>query len=132
MWPHFYKPIQARRRLGKILSNIIKEREEGRSEKKGLLGCLLNFRAENGQILADDQIADNIIGVLFAAQDTTASMLTWILKYIHDDPKLLAAIKVTILLGFIHPSINFLNLYKAKLSTNSLNLQVISMYATSV
>lgn len=91
-----YKSIQARRRLSKILSSIIKERKEERSVQKGLLGCLLNSRDENGQILTDDQIADNIIGVLFAAQDTTASMLTWILKYIHDDPKLLAAIRVTI------------------------------------
>ncbi|KAI9165704.1 hypothetical protein LWI28_019098 [Acer negundo] len=42
---------------------------------------------------SDDQIADNVIGVLFAAQDTTASLLTWILKYIHDDSKLLQAVK---------------------------------------
>ena len=77
--------------------------------QKGLLGCLLNSRDENGQILTDDQIADNIIGVLFAAQDTTASMLTWILKYIHDDPKLLVAIRVTIQHGLIHPSVNFLS-----------------------
>ncbi|NP_001267962.1 hypothetical protein VitviT2T_011044 [Vitis vinifera] len=89
----FSKSASARRRLSKILSSIIKERKEERSVQKGLLGCLLNSRDENGQILTDDQIADNIIGVLFAAQDTTASMLTWILKYIHDDPKLLAAIR---------------------------------------
>lgn len=93
--------------MSKILSSIVKERiREGRTEQKGLLGCLLNFRDENGQIFTDDQIADNIIGVLFAAQDTTASMLTWILKYINDEPKLLAAIRVMILLILIHPSVN--------------------------
>ncbi|XP_050376376.1 abscisic acid 8'-hydroxylase CYP707A1-like [Argentina anserina] len=41
----------------------------------------------------NDQIADNIIGVLFAAQDTTASVKTWIIKYLHDDPKILEAVK---------------------------------------
>ncbi|PNX59971.1 abscisic acid 8 -hydroxylase 4-like protein [Trifolium pratense] len=45
-------------------------------------------------MLSDEEIADNVIGVLFAAQDTTASVLTWILKYLHDDPKLLEAIKM--------------------------------------
>ena len=59
-----------------------------------LLGHLLNYNDEKGQMLSDDQIADNVIGVLFAAQDTTASVLTWILKYLHDDQKLLEAIKV--------------------------------------
>lgn len=63
---------------------------------KDLLASLMNYRDENGEHLTDDQIADNIIGVLFAAQGTTASLLTWILKYMHDDPKLLGAIKVRI------------------------------------
>ena len=58
------------------------------------MGHLLNFKNEKGEILTEDQIADNIIGVLFAAQDTTASVLTWILKYLHDDQKLLEAVKV--------------------------------------
>ena len=55
---------------------------------------LLSFKNEKGEILTEDQITDNIIGVLFAAQDTTASVLTWILKYLHDDQKLLEAVKV--------------------------------------
>lgn len=62
--------------------------------EKDLLGHLLNFKDENGETLTKDQISDNIIGVLFAAQDTTASVLTWILKYLHDDQKLLEAVKV--------------------------------------
>lgn len=65
--------------------------------KKDLLGHLLNFKDEKVQTLTEDQIADNIIGVLFAAQDTTASVLTWILKYLHDGQKLLEAVKVSIL-----------------------------------
>lgn len=61
--------------------------------EKDLLGHLLNFNDEKGQTLTEEQIADNIIGVLFAAQDTTASVLTWILKYLHDDQKLLEVVK---------------------------------------
>lgn len=62
--------------------------------EKDLLGCLLNSKDENGEVLSDDKIADNIIGVLFAAQDTTASVMTWIVKYLHDNPKLLEGVKV--------------------------------------
>lgn len=79
------------------MSEIICEREEKKPLQKDLLGYLMNCRDERGQTeLTKDQIADNIIGVLFAAQDTTASVLTWILKYLHDDPKLLEAVKVRI------------------------------------
>ena len=85
--------MQARKRLSKILSDIISERKEKRLLEKDLLGCLLNSKDEKGEVLTDDQIADNIIGTLFAAQDTTASVMTWIVKYLHDNPKLLEAVK---------------------------------------
>lgn len=86
--------LKARKRLRQILSKIICERKEKRLEERDLLGQLLNFKDEKGQTLSEDKIADNIIGVLFAAQDTTASVLTWILKYLHDNQKLLQAVKV--------------------------------------
>uniref|UniRef100_A0A2P2JBB7 (+)-abscisic acid 8'-hydroxylase n=1 Tax=Rhizophora mucronata TaxID=61149 RepID=A0A2P2JBB7_RHIMU len=89
----YHKALSARKKLNKILSEIICEREEKKLEDKDLLGYLLNFKNGKGQVLTEDEIADNIIGVLFAAQDTTASVLTWILKYLHDDPKLLEAVK---------------------------------------
>jgi (+)-abscisic acid 8'-hydroxylase len=89
--------LKARKRLSEIVSEIICGREEKKLLQKDLLGCLMNSREERGKTaLTKDQIADNIIGVLFAAQDTTASVLTWILKYLHDDPKLLEAVKVRV------------------------------------
>ncbi|KAJ9674416.1 hypothetical protein PVL29_023765 [Vitis rotundifolia] len=89
----YKKALSARKRLSKILSELIGERKEKRLADKDLLGSLLNSKDEKGETLTNDQIADNIIGVLFAAQDTTASVMTWILKYLHDDPKLLEAVK---------------------------------------
>ncbi|XP_055835968.1 abscisic acid 8'-hydroxylase CYP707A1 [Solanum dulcamara] len=90
----YRKALQARKRLGKILSEIISERKEKKVLEKGLLSCFLNAKEEKGLlVLNEDQIADNIIGVLFAAQDTTASVLTWILKYLHDNPKLRECVK---------------------------------------
>ncbi|KAG8654761.1 abscisic acid 8'-hydroxylase CYP707A1 [Manihot esculenta] len=89
----YKKALTARKRLSKILGDIISERKEKRLLEKDLLGCLLNSKGDKGQVLTDDQIADNVIGALFAAQDTTASALTWIVKYLHDNPKLLEAVK---------------------------------------
>ncbi|KAJ0076625.1 hypothetical protein Patl1_36134 [Pistacia atlantica] len=89
----YHKALLARKRLSKIVSEIICQRKEKRIVEKDLLGHLLNFKDGKEQVLTEDQIADNIIGVLFAAQDTTASVLTWILKYLQDNQKLLEAVK---------------------------------------
>ncbi|KAK9231207.1 hypothetical protein WN943_021439 [Citrus x changshan-huyou] len=85
--------LRARRRLDQTLSEIIKERKEKSVADTDLLASLMNYKDENGEHLTDDQIVDNIIGVLFAAHGTTASLLTWILKYMHDDRNLLGAIR---------------------------------------
>lgn len=92
---------KARKRIREIISEIICKRKEQRLIEKDLLGHLLSYKNEKGKTLTDEQIADNVIGVLFAAQDTTASVLTWILKYLHDNQKLLEAIKVRIIVPHI-------------------------------
>ncbi|KAM7479189.1 hypothetical protein LguiA_027402 [Lonicera macranthoides] len=89
----YRRAIVARKRISQILQEIINERKEMKVLESDLLGHLLNFKDKKGQALTEDQIADNVIGVLFAAQDTTASVLTWILKFLHDDHKLLEAVK---------------------------------------
>ncbi|XP_010519301.1 PREDICTED: abscisic acid 8'-hydroxylase 4 [Tarenaya hassleriana] len=89
----YYKALMARKRLNTVVSKIIRERKEKRLAERDLLGNLLSFKGEKGHVLSQEQIADNIIGVLFAAQDTTASVLTWIIKFLHDDKKLLEAVK---------------------------------------
>ncbi|KAI3460233.1 hypothetical protein Pfo_016896 [Paulownia fortunei] len=89
----YQKAVNARKRLSEILNNITRERKEKKLLENDLLSCLLNSKDDKGQTLSEDQIADNIIGVLFAAQDTTASAMTWVVKYLHDNPKLLEAVK---------------------------------------
>lgn len=86
--------LKARKELGEILNKITKEIKEKELVEKDMISCLLHSKDDKGETLNDDQIADNIIGVLFAAQDTTASALTWILKFLHDNPKHLEAVKV--------------------------------------
>uniref|UniRef100_A0A7N0T0R6 (+)-abscisic acid 8'-hydroxylase n=1 Tax=Kalanchoe fedtschenkoi TaxID=63787 RepID=A0A7N0T0R6_KALFE len=91
----YHTAISARRRLSQTLREIIHERKEQlRVAESNLLDHLLRYRDGEGRGLSDDQIADNVIGVLFAAQDTTASALTWIVKYLHDDAKLLEAVQM--------------------------------------
>ncbi|CAL1389490.1 unnamed protein product [Linum trigynum] len=98
----YHGAVSARKRLGEIVREIIiitrdrrnKEKKSSSSvEKEGLLGQLLDFKDGEGGTLTDEEIADNIIGVVFAARDTTASVLTWVLKFLADDHNLLQAVK---------------------------------------
>ncbi|GLJ55943.1 hypothetical protein SUGI_1201000 [Cryptomeria japonica] len=89
----YNKAMKARRRLNEVLSKVIAERRASKISCNDLLGTLMDSTDDNGsEPLKDNQIADNIIGVIFAAQDTTASVLTWIIKYLRDYPRLLEAV----------------------------------------
>ncbi|KAL8154073.1 hypothetical protein V2J09_011833 [Rumex salicifolius] len=96
----YHKSMKARKLLNETLKKLIAKRRRGSKEieNEGLLGILLKstqnkaYCRQNGKVLSDAQIADNIIGVIFAAHDTTASVLTWVLKYLHDDQELLEAV----------------------------------------
>ncbi|KAL8536574.1 hypothetical protein ACS0TY_011961 [Phlomoides rotata] len=84
----FHKAMKARKELAKILAKILSLRRERKQNHNDLLGSFMG----DAEGLTDDQIADNIIGVIFAARDTTASILTWILKYLAENPSVLQAV----------------------------------------
>ncbi|CAN6913146.1 unnamed protein product [Brassica oleracea] len=84
----FHKSMKARKELSQILARILSERRENSSSHNDLLGSFMGDKEE----LTDEQIADNIIGVIFAARDTTASVMTWILKYLAENPNVLEAV----------------------------------------
>ncbi|OWM72273.1 abscisic acid 8'-hydroxylase CYP707A2-like isoform X2 [Punica granatum] len=92
----FHKSMKARRELAGILSKIISRRRRRRrnssssssSSSSDLLGSFMDLR----EGLSDEQIADNVIGVIFAARDTSASVLTWCLKFLSEYPSDLQAV----------------------------------------
>jgi len=88
----FHKAMKARKELAQILAQIISSRREKKQEYKDLLGSFMDEKSG----LSDEQIADNVIGVIFAARDTTASVLTWIVKYLGENINVLESVIVSI------------------------------------
>lgn len=91
----FHRAMKARKELANILANILSLRREMNStdHSSDLLGSLMG----DAESLSDQQIADNVIGVIFAARDTTATVLTWIVKYLAENPTALQAVTVYII-----------------------------------
>jgi len=81
----FHKSMKARKELAQILAEVISIRRMKQNHHTDLLGSFMGDK----EGLTDEQIADNIIGVIFAARDTTASVLTWIVKYLAENPSVL-------------------------------------------
>lgn len=90
----FHKAMKARKELAEILAQKISTRRKMKQEHNDLMGSFMNEKAG----FTDEQIIDNIIGVIFAARDTTASVLTWIVKYLGENPSVLEAATVSICL----------------------------------
>lgn len=102
----FHKSMKARKELAQILAKIISTRRESKLEDHNDL--LESFMGDK-EGLTDEQIADNVIGVIFAARDTTASVLTWIMKYLGENQSVLEAVTVSILsLSKSYPSIKLM------------------------
>lgn len=84
----FHEAMKARKQLSQILGQILSSRRQRNEERIDLLGSFMGEK----EALTDEQITDNIIGVIFAARDTTASVLTWIVKYLGENPSFLQAV----------------------------------------
>ncbi|KAL6549770.1 hypothetical protein OROMI_020258 [Orobanche minor] len=89
----FHKAMKARKELSQILAKILSLRRQNdhHHHHHRHMDLLASFM-EDDEGLDDEQIADNIIGVIFAARDTTATVLTWILKYLAENPSVLGAV----------------------------------------
>ncbi|XP_062097983.1 cholesterol 22-monohydroxylase CYP90B52 [Humulus lupulus] len=92
----FYTGLQARKRIMSMIEKEISER------RRGLGGCHEDFLenllgdddkgsydATNRSTLSDAEIQDNILTMIIAGQDTTASAITWMVKYLDENQEVL-------------------------------------------
>ncbi|XP_027772117.1 abscisic acid 8'-hydroxylase 2 isoform X2 [Solanum pennellii] len=92
-WTRFYKGLQARKRIMNLLDRIIEARRKSNKKYDDFLDYLLI--KDNPIIqLTNEQIKDNILTMIIAGQDTTASAITWMVKYLDENPKALNNLRV--------------------------------------
>lgn len=66
--------------------NTLKQDASG-AEYRDILSLLLMAKDETGQGMSDEELHDELITLLFAGHETTASALAWLLYWIHYLPK---------------------------------------------
>ncbi|KFK44099.1 hypothetical protein AALP_AA1G215700 [Arabis alpina] len=98
-WTRFRKGIMARGRVMEMLEKTIRERRNEISchnhnnHHEDFLHQLLaadnDSSSDHFTKLTDAEIKDNILTMIIAGQDTTASALTWMVKYLGENQKVL-------------------------------------------
>ncbi len=69
-----------------IYEEIRERREKGDFSGSDILTLMMSTRDEAGQSMTDDELHDELITLLVAGHETTASALTWALYWVHHLP----------------------------------------------
>lgn len=84
-WGHF---VRLRAQLDELLYAEIRERRENLDRSRtDILTLLLSARDEQGEPMTDRQLRDELVTLLLAGHETTATALAWALYWLHQLPE---------------------------------------------
>ncbi|HEY9866311.1 MAG TPA: cytochrome P450, partial [Candidatus Obscuribacterales bacterium] len=84
-WGYFLKQ---RQQVNELLYAEIRERRENFDEsRKDMLSLMIAARDEEGNPMTDQELRDELLTLLFAGHETTATAMSWALYWIHSQPE---------------------------------------------
>ncbi|WOK95831.1 abscisic acid 8'-hydroxylase 3-like isoform X2 [Canna indica] len=94
----FHRGIQARNRMYSMLDLMISRRRNEEDVHNDFLQSLVRKHSkhdadDDSEKLTDAQLKDNILTLLIAGHDTTTAALTWIIKFLGENPEVLQNIR---------------------------------------
>ncbi|KAG0556109.1 hypothetical protein KC19_11G026900 [Ceratodon purpureus] len=89
---NYYKAMKARSLLQGVIKKVIADRQNGLVKCNDFLQSML-LPMEDGSLLTDDQIMDNIFSLLGASDATTSGCVVWMVKNICEHPKVYEDLK---------------------------------------
>ena len=87
-WGYFMRVRRAVDRL--IYAEISYRREQDNIYGEDILSMLMSARDEAGQPMSDDELRDELLSLMFAGHETTATAIAWALYWVHRLPKVKA------------------------------------------
>ncbi|XP_068638545.1 abscisic acid 8'-hydroxylase 2 [Aristolochia californica] len=86
-WTTFYKGLKARRRFMDTVKEMIDSRRKllDGNQEDFLQSLITDKGSSRKSALTDTQILDNILTLIIAGQVTTASAITWMIKYLDEN-----------------------------------------------
>lgn len=79
--------------LDEVIYGIIQQRRTQKTVHNDLLAMLLNASDDNGELMSDKQIRDEVTTIFSAGHETTANLLRWTLYLLARHPDVLAKLR---------------------------------------
>jgi len=79
--------------LDEVIYGIIQQRRTQKTVHNDLLAMLLNASDDNGELMSDKQVRDEVTTIFTAGHETTANLLTWTLYLLARHPDVLAKLR---------------------------------------
>ncbi|HEY8501212.1 MAG TPA: cytochrome P450 [Solirubrobacterales bacterium] len=97
-WPRF---LRSREGLDEFIYEEIALRrtEPGYEERDDVLSLLLSARDEDGEAMSDQELRDELVTVLGAGHETTATGLAWAVELLTRNPEVLARLRESLAAG---------------------------------
>ncbi len=87
-WSPWGRFVRLRAQMDEIIyAEIGDRRQHPDSSRVDILSLLMSATDENGELMTDVELRDELITLLVAGHETTASALTWALYWIHHLPE---------------------------------------------
>ncbi|MBW4662935.1 MAG: cytochrome P450 [Chroococcus sp. CMT-3BRIN-NPC107] len=87
-WSPWGRFLRLKQQIDSILITEIRERrQQADFNRNDILSLLLAARDEEGEAMTDEELRDELITLLFAGHETTASALSWALYWIDSLPE---------------------------------------------
>jgi cytochrome P450 len=90
-WSPWARVDALRRRYNSVVAELIADarRDAAIDERSDVLAMLLQARYEDGSPIGDDHVADELLTLLAAGHETTATTLAWAVERLRRHPRLL-------------------------------------------
>jgi cytochrome P450 len=87
-WSPWGRFLRRKQQIDQLLyAEIQQRREQADSSGDDILSLLLSARDEAGQPMSDEELRDELLTLLFAGHETTASALSWALYWVDHLPE---------------------------------------------
>lgn len=94
LWSPWGRFVQLREEVRSLIYAEIRDRRQQLeqslpepSKRTGILTLLLQARDDNGEAMSDEELHDEIVTLLLAGHETTASAIVWMLYWVHYLPE---------------------------------------------
>lgn len=125
IWDNF---MRLRQRVDALIFAEIGDRRSSQHLTQDILSLLLQVRDENGQGFTDQELRDQLITLLIAGHETTATAITWTLYWLYQNPHTLAELQNELRTATDHPIAWTKLPYLTAVCKESLRIKPVAMF----